>query len=617
MTSYHGLVVDNFDCPEGLITAVEQTAGGKLFHHVVESDLVATGILREVNRRKLPGVFTFLPLNRIKPKQRPPIDRAQTKNAFPIMDKIECGEQLNVVMEFVFNGALICRDMSTVVQMARSTGRDCITLEGDTSSSKGVLAGGYLDKEKSRMAGWRKYRKLCGKVQGLKDQLSRLGIQRDGLLKAESRVAEKMEEEHRTVREMEAEVFEMEERLRVEGTSRELRSLARAGEEQLGRLVGELRVLRHSAEELESELRMEMNSQITPEEKVRCEELTREIEQVKKEFKKTHGKKLKLDGEYLEVAGKLKRAEEEFKMEKLKRKSMEEAERTLQLLEIELEEVEGTLLKEREMQAVTQERRLKVVRDLSKLEEALEELEVEEKRLSGIVAQEESEVQKLLETVARFRLNHATLITKRDALGGIQPELIQKYKGTSRKELGKLLQKVLAKIKKCRGVNQKADDQFDTFTKEEEKLSRRRDELVATKTEVENTLAVLDNQKTEQILYTYRQLYRNFAIVFKELVPAGQGEMLLTGNFATESDEQQLEAATGLSTSVTFAGDAEPRRNMEQLSGGQKTLVALAFILAIQRCDPAPFYLFDEVDAALDAEYRESVARVIHQQSSV
>ncbi len=38
---------------------------------------------------------------------------------------------------------------------------------------------------------------------------------------------------------------------------------------------------------------------------------------------------------------------------------------------------------------------------------------------------------------------------------------------------------------------------------------------------------------------------------------------------------------------------------MKQLSGGQKTLVALALIFAIQRCDPAPFYLFDEIDAAL------------------
>ena len=222
-------------------------------------------------------------------------------------------------------------------------------------------------------------------------------------------------------------------------------------------------------------------------------------------------------------------------------------------------------------------------------------MEYEEKRLASVVAKADAEVQKLLESSARLKIQYSNLMNKRDALGGVAPELIQKYKPRSRRELGKLLEKFLTKTRECRGVNQKADDQLNIFTKEEGKLSGRRDELVATKDEVENTLAVLDNKKTEQILYTYRQLYRNFAMVFKELVPAGQGELLLTGNFDSESDGEQLEAATGLSTSVTFAGDAEPRRNMEQLSGGQKTLVALAFILAIQRCDPAPFYLFDEV----------------------
>jgi hypothetical protein len=115
---------------------------------------------------------------------------------------------------------------------------------------------------------------------------------------------------------------------------------------------------------------------------------------------------------------------------------------------------------------------------------------------------------------------------------------------------------------------------------------------------------VLDTQRSEQILYTYRQLYRNFSAVFEELVPAGRAELLLTGCPEGDSDEGRLEAATGLSTAVTFTGEAAHRRNLEQLSGGQKTLVALAFILAIQRCDPAPFYLFDEVDAALDADHR-------------
>ena len=53
---------------------------------------------------------------------------------------------------------------------------------------------------------------------------------------------------------------------------------------------------------------------------------------------------------------------------------------------------------------------------------------------------------------------------------------------------------------------------------------------------------------------------------------------------------------------------------MKQLSGGQKTLVALALIFAIQRCDPAAFYLFDEIDAALDPQYRTTVARMLAQQ---
>ena len=53
------------------------------------------------------------------------------------------------------------------------------------------------------------------------------------------------------------------------------------------------------------------------------------------------------------------------------------------------------------------------------------------------------------------------------------------------------------------------------------------------------------------------------------------------------------------------------------LSGGQKAVTALALIFAIQKCDPAPFYLFDEIDSALDPVYRTAVARLIAEQASV
>jgi ABC-type uncharacterized transport system YnjBCD ATPase subunit len=61
---------------------------------------------------------------------------------------------------------------------------------------------------------------------------------------------------------------------------------------------------------------------------------------------------------------------------------------------------------------------------------------------------------------------------------------------------------------------------------------------------------------------------------------------------------------------VSFTKQGETQ-SMKQLSGGQKTVVALALIFAIQKCDPAPFYLFDEIDAALDTQYRTAV-RGIH-----
>merc|ERR1719209_272294 len=109
-----------------------------------------------------------------------------------------------------------------------------------------------------------------------------------------------------------------------------------------------------------------MNSQITQEEKKKCERLTREIECAKKEFKVAHEKKVALEAEYLDVSGKLERADEELTAEKLKRKSKEKAEKALQLLEIELDEVEGSLLKEKKVQMKIQERGEEAAEELSK-----------------------------------------------------------------------------------------------------------------------------------------------------------------------------------------------------------------------------------------------------------
>jgi len=71
----------------------------------------------------------------------------------------------------------------------------------------------------------------------------------------------------------------------------------------------------------------------------------------------------------------------------------------------------------------------------------------------------------------------------------------------------------------------------------------------------------------------------------------------------------------GVQINVKFTGNGD-NFIMSQLSGGQKALVAMALIFAIQRCDPAPFYLFDELDQALDSTHRAAVAALIQRQAS-
>lgn len=79
--------------------------------------------------------------------------------------------------------------------------------------------------------------------------------------------------------------------------------------------------------------------------------------------------------------------------------------------------------------------------------------------------------------------------------------------------------------------------------------------------------------------------------------------------------EPRIDQYVGISVRVSFTGKETETQLLQQLSGGQKTIVALALIFAIQRCDPAPFYLFDEIDAALDSAHRVAVADMIHKLS--
>ena len=67
---------------------------------------------------------------------------------------------------------------------------------------------------------------------------------------------------------------------------------------------------------------------------------------------------------------------------------------------------------------------------------------------------------------------------------------------------------------------------------------------------------------------------------------------------------------SSISIHVAFHGDEE-MSELAQLSGGQKSVVALAYMFALQKCDPSPVYIFDEIDANLDAASRQKIAQYL------
>lgn len=115
---------------------------------MIDSDKVGTQILKEMNRQKLPGEVTFMPLNRLNVRETVyPND----SDAIAMVSKLHYDSKYDKAMRYLFGKTLICRNLDVATKLARTTNLDCVTLEGDQVSSKGSLTGGYFNSNRSRL----------------------------------------------------------------------------------------------------------------------------------------------------------------------------------------------------------------------------------------------------------------------------------------------------------------------------------------------------------------------------------------------------------------------------------------------------------------------------------
>ncbi|EOA26480.1 hypothetical protein CARUB_v10022528mg [Capsella rubella] len=624
INGFFGPLVELVDCDEKFFTAVEVTAGNSLFHVVVENDDISTKLIRHLNSLK-GGRVTFLPLNRVK---APHVNFPQDSDAIPLLRKLKYDSKFGPALAQVFGRTVVCKDLNVATRVAKNHGLDCITMEGDQVSRKGGMTGGFYDHRRSKLRFMniiiQNTKSINAKENELKDVRGQLQV-------IDQQITQFVTEQQR----LEADWTHC--RLQVEQLKQEIANANKQKhaiykalenkEKSLGDIRTQIDQIRSSMAMKEAEMGTELVDHLTPEEREQLSRLNPEIKNLKeKQFAYTTDR----------IERETRKAELEANLATNLKRRINELQASIASIDddslpssagLKAQELDDAnfLVNEaaKELKSLCNNIDEKK-KQVKKIKDEKETLKILEDKCKGTLQDVDKELEEL------FSLRN-TLLAKQDeytkkirGLGPLSSDAFDTYKRKNVKELQKMLHRCSEQLQQFSHVNKKALDQYVNFTEQREELQNRQAELDAGDEKIKELITVLDQRKDESIERTFKGVAHHFREVFSELVQGGHGQLLIKklrdrdhddedddddGSRKTDA-EGRLEKYLGVSVKVSFTGQGETQ-SMKQLSGGQKTVVALALIFAIQRCDPAPFYLFDEIDAALDPQYRTAVGNLI------
>lgn len=195
------------------------------------------------------------------------------------------------------------------------------------------------------------------------------------------------------------------------------------------------------------------------------------------------------------------------------------------------------------------------------------------------------------ETETRLRLETTTEMLRRDldvdpagAIAAARPELPENVTPAARaRELER-------DLKLMGPINPLALQEFEALQERHEFLNGQLEDIRSTRRELNKVIRAIDEEIVTVFASAYADVADNFETLFERLFPGGKGGLRLT-------DPDNL-LDTGIEVSAKPSG--KNVKKLSLLSGGERSLTALAFLFAVFRSRPSPFYIMDEVEAALD-----------------
>ncbi len=568
--------------------ALEVAAGARIKSIVVKDDKVAARCIEILKKEKL-GIATFLPLNKMQERAKISIkDEGVIGNA---MGLVSFDKKFEKAFSYVFGNTIVVSDINAARRIGIGRAR-MVTLDGDLVEQSGAMIGGY------------RHARGIGFVEKIESD-SNLENEVEKLRKTKALIEERIKKNE-----------ELANKFRKEKSLKEA---------ELIKLEGSFRVF--NLDNLRKELEQLRKDNVFKE----LKDIENELEKFEKDVKTLRERKDKLISQDItgETANSLKKLDER-RMQirernvriKTENKNIElqknniyipEREKTILILrqnekeDIEFNQEAGELdkrlsdnkksLKESEILEARFQREYKDL--FAKRNKLNEDIEKDEERIS----REELSLKEVYDKVNNVNISRAKVVAEFEALNKEYDEFrgAELRKGISLEKLKEEIKRFEQLLKDMGNVNLRALEIYDNIKIEYEELLGKVEKLKTEKESVLQMMYEIESKKKDMFMKTFEIIAANFNRIFSSLTTKGEAFLEL------ENKDEPLNA--GIDIKVRIAGTKY--LDIKSLSGGEKTLTALAFIFAIQEHQPASFYLLDEVDAALDKTNSEMLSKLV------
>lgn len=582
--------------------ALEIAAGSKIKSIVVDNDVTASKLIKTLKEERL-GSATFLPMNKIK--SSPIVMELKNITGGGVVgsaaDLVKYDSKYKNIFSYVFGNTLVVDDVDVARRIGVGRVR-MVTLSGDLIESSGAMTGGFVQRRHG--LGF-KNEENEGKLEKLEMEVSEV----EGLLARLETDRIKNEEEIQKLREfkagLEGEIIKLEKSLHLEDKDLD------ADKDSKKNLKNSQLLVDQKFDKVQGLISEKNKSLATL--KIEKQQLRDKINQLRNpafvaELNSLEEKKNELKQEIISLQIELKSSDSEAtniflpeieSMQKIIKQLIKEK------VDFDSERKElGKLVTTQNKELISMEAEQKKFyaqfKDLFNQRTKLnDEITVMEQKISS----DDDKARSAENKKNALSLEFAGVKAE---LSGLQVDLgnypdIEPYQNKSISEVKKELNQFENMLHNYGAVNMKALEIYDKVITEYDRLEKKKTTLATEKEDVMLMINEIDTKKKELFMKTFTVLDENFQRIFLNLSTKGSA-------FLKIEDPKNL-FESDLSIMVRLSG--KKFMDIRGLSGGEKTMTALAFIFAVQEYEPASFYVLDEVDAALDKRNSEKLAQLI------